>query len=330
MTRLLLLLLVVVPALASGAQAAVFSLSHDEAAQRLRVYDDSGIGSAASLPSVGLGVQVGSVTADATGNRVFFVTNKGDEQTLHAISYGLVSGVESAALPDGLRVTHLEWDGSGTQRLVGVGLRIADEAATLIRFQGGELVDLGMPQFDCCTFRAGVSAYRASDDSLFLVGRVDGENRDRIFRFGLGAVPTVASVLLDADLAVLELAVAGSGQVFGLAYSASIDRTRLVAFDALLNVEIRGTGVEGCCFVLAGSSAIDPVAGDWVVAGTGASGVSSLWRFALASGAVIDGITTISAVGLFHDATTVTPGSELFGDGFESGLPLPRALQQSH
>lgn len=327
MKRALLMMLVTLLAVLPLGHAGILSLSHDELTSNLRVYDGSS-GSLAALSSAGLGVQIGSVTADATGDRVFFVTNQDGVQALHAMSYGALSGVESAALPEHVRITHLEWDGSGTPRLVGAGRLSDDGQPTLVRFQGGVLTELGMPQADCCVFRAGVSAFRASDDNLFLVGRIDGENQDRIFRFAMGATITVNSTLLDADLTVLELAVAGNGSLYGVGYSASDDRTRLIAFDAALNATVRGTGVDGCCFVLAGSSVIDPATNDLVVAGTGLASTpeaARLWRFALASGAIVDGVTEARAVGLFHDVTTVVPSGDLFVDGFESGLPLPRA-----
>ena len=76
------------------------------------------------------------------------------------------------------------------------------------------------------------------------------------------------------------------------------------------------------------SSVIDPVTNDLVVVGTGlasAPEATRLWRFALANGAVVDGVTEARAVGLFHDVTTVLPVGDVFLDGFENGLPLPRA-----
>jgi hypothetical protein len=307
--------------------AGILQLRHDESIQRLRVYDGDS-GSAVSQSSVGSGVQIGSVSADAFGDRVFFVANTAGAQTLYSLGYGAAGGVEQAALGADLRVTHLEWDGSGIARIVGIAVDTSVDAPLLVSFEAGTLVPLGMPVADCCRFRSAVSAYRASDDSLFLVGRVDGEVQDRIFRFTVGAVPSATSAPIDADLELVELSVASDGQLYGLGHSRAAALTRLVAFDAALQAEIRGPGVSGCCLVLAGSSAIDPASAELVVLGSASTGPAPnplrLWRFNLGSGAIVDTGTPAAAVGLFYDASAIVPGGDLFSDGFEEGPALPR------
>ena len=233
-------------------------------------------------------------------------------------------------MPTTLRATHLEWDGSGTPRIVGAAIDRATQASVLVAFQAGSLSSLGMPLADCCRFRGGVSAFRASDDSLFLVGRLASETQDRVFRFTLGATVTAASAPLDADLEIVELALASNGQLFGLGRSRSAALTRVVAFDDALVAGIRGAGLSDCCFVLAGSGTIDPAAGAFVALGSSTSGVAPnpqrLWRFDLATGAILDTGTPVTGVGLFYDASAITPGGDLFSDGFEDGPPLPRPI----
>lgn len=320
---LLLLLL----AASSPARAGVLLLANDEATQRLRVYDGA-TASAVAQSSIGLGVQVGSISADAAGDRVFFVANDGSEQRLFSLAYGAPGGVRQAPLPAGLRVTHLEWDGSGTPPLVGVANDAASDAAVLVAFQAGELTSLGMPLPGCCRFRAGVVAFRASDDSLYLVGRLDGEEQDRLVRFSFGPVPSASSALIDADLEIVELATAPDGNVHGLGYSRMAGLTRLVAFDASLQAAIRGAGLDGCCRIVAGASAVDPENAALVAIGTstldGSSGTTRLWMFDLATGAVLDTGVPVFAAGLFHDSTAITAGGDVFADGFEGGAPLPR------
>lgn len=316
----------------TGVHAGVLRLAHDDTGTRLRVFDGA-TGSAAALDGTVLGVQVGSVSADIVGDRVFFVSQSGGEQVLHALPYGASAALEQAALPPDLRVTHLEWDGSGIPRLVGIGIDATTDATVLVQFRDGALTRLGMPQMDCCRLRAGVSAFRASDDRLFVVGRVVGDASDRLFRFDLGAAPAVASAPIDADLSVLELAVGADGEVFALAISDTDQRTRLVAIDAALNLTPRGDGVDDCCLILTGSTTIDPLEASLVAVGSsvGASGPDRdrLWRFDLATGAIVEDATATSAVGLFHDVGAIVAGGDLFTNGFEAGAPLPRPVSTS-
>jgi hypothetical protein len=317
---------------AGSAHAGVLRLAHDDTGTRLRVFDGA-TGSTAALDGTVLGVQVGSVSADTVGDRVFFVSQSGGEQVLHALHYGASAALERAALPPDLRVTHLEWDGSGIPRLVGIGVDAATDTTNLVQFRDGALTSLGMPLADCCSLRAGVSAFRASDDRLFVVGRVAGDTSDRLFRFDLGAVPAVASAPIDADLMVLELTVGADGEVFALAISETDERTRLVAIDAALNLTPRGDGVDDCCTIVTGSSTIDSLEASLVAIGSsiGASGPDRdrLWRFDLATGAIVEDATATPAVGLFHDVGAIVAGGELFTNGFEQGAPLPRPASAS-
>lgn len=324
MRSFLMLFALAAPSLAG---AGVLLLANDESTQRLRVYDGTN-GSAVAQSSLGLGVQIGSLSADAFGDRVFFVGNGGAQQTLFSLDYGATGGVEQATLPSEWRVSHLEWDGSGAPRLVGIALDATTDAPVLVAFQSGSLASLGMPLADCCTFRAGASAFRASDDSLFVIGRLDGETQERLIRFTLGAVPSASSALIDSDLHVVELAIAPNGDLYGIGRSLGAELTRLVAFDASLQATLRGAGMADCCEIVAGASVVDPDSADLVAIGSATSQVSPnprrFWRFDLATGAILDTGTAVLAAGLFHDATTIAAGGDLFADGFESGAPLPR------
>jgi hypothetical protein len=309
----------------ASSRAGVLLLAHDEGSQQLRI-DDQGTRSAVSLSSNGIGVQAGSVAADAAANRVFFVVNAAASQTLYSLGYGSGGGVEQASLPATSRITHLEWDPSGSARLVGMAIDTTSESPALFEFRAGAITSLGMPSPDEFRFRTGVSAFRAGDDSLFLVGRQGAETQDRLFRFVLGPTPTVSSALLDPDLDLLELATAANGEVFGLAHSRLSGTTRLALVDATLAVTLRGAGTPDCCYVLAGSTAIDSTGPTLVALGSPhtdeVAGESRLWRFDLATGSVLDTVTAVSSVGLFHDTSGVLPGGDVFADGFESpGLP---------
>lgn len=316
----------------SRVHADVRVLAHDETTLELRVYSE-GMASANAVASAGIGVQAGSVTADASGDRVLFVSNAGAAQSLHSLGYGVLGIVEQAALPPGLRLTHLEWDDSGAGRLVGAALDAATDEARLFAYAGGTLTDLGMPLAICCSFRIGVSAFRASDDSLFLVLRNRVDAQDQIFRFTLSSPVTAASAPIDPDLTLQELAVAPDGSLYGLAYSTAQARTRLVEFDASLTPQLLGAGSDECCLVLTGPVAIEPSSASLVAlarrSGNIAPDASRLWRFALADGAVTPEADAIPGLGLWEDATLLVPGDDIFADGFEDLAAAPPRLQRS-
>ena len=291
-------------ALCATAQGATHSLAYEAGSDSLRVLAD-GTATAASLPDYGRGVQAGSLSADPRADRVYFAINDGATQTLHTLGYGAIGSAAQAALPSALRLTHAEWDGQGN-RLVGLALAGAESVPHLVAYQDGSLADLGPALGQDVVFRTAVSAFRPDDASLFLVGRIEGELQDRLFRFVLQTTPTVESLPIDSDLSVQELVVDAGGQVYGLAWSASAALTRLIAVDASLVIVPRGAGVAGCCFALAGPVAIDPGTNALLVLGKDVASASPspqhAWRFDLASGAAIDGGSTDPAVGLWYDA----------------------------
>jgi len=306
--------------LGTAAPAAVLRVANGESDQRIRVFD----GDTASSASAGgddIGIQVGSVTADIAGHRVFFIGNAGAAQALYELRYATTQTAMPQALPGALRITHLEWDASTTPRLVGVAIDTVTDNARLVTVSGTTVADLGMPAADCCVFRAGVSAFRAADDSLYLVGRRDTDVVDQIFRFGLTPPALVEAAAVPADLSILELAIDASGQLIGLAYSATADVTKAFTTNAALTIDMLGSGLEDCCFANAGMVALDAAAHRLHVLGPGIAGVrpnpSWAWSFDLDAGTIDGGFLARSGAGLFVDATPIVPDSVLLADGFE-------------
>lgn len=302
------------------ADAAILRVAREEITQTIRVFDGDTY-SLAQVEAGNLGVQVGTVTADPVNDRAFFIGNSSGSQTLYQLRYIGSSKEEPLPIPAGLRISHLEWDASGSLRLVGVASDTTDDSVTLVSIAGTTVSDLGMPSADCCTFRAGVSAFRASDDSLFLVGRRTTDTVDQLFRFTMNPPALAQVVSIPADLSVNELVVNAGGQLLGLAYSNAAAATLLFNTDAGLNITTVGSGMSDCCFVLAGSIAIDTGSNAIVSLGPGIAGMQpnppQQWSFDLGSGAILPGMVATSGAGLFFDGGTIAGDSLLFQDGFE-------------
>jgi hypothetical protein len=302
------------------ASAAVLRVANDETEQRIRVYDGD-TASSAYADASNVGIQLGSVTADSVGNRVFFIGNSSGAQSLYQLNYASTQQALPQPLSSTLRITHLEWDASGSTRLLGVAIDPVDDSVRLVSMQGSVVTDLGMPESDCCTFRSGVSAFRSSDDSLFLVGRRSTDAQDQLFRFTMNPPALAQAVAIPADISVLELDLSGGGSLIGLAHSEVAAATKIFAADAALNLTLLGSGRADCCFVIAASAAFDTGSDDLVALGPTIAGLQPnpplQWRFDLASGAIGDGVTPVNGAGLFVDATSIVDISVLFEDGFE-------------
>ncbi len=303
-----------------AAEAAVLRVAYEDITQTLRVFDGDTY-SLAEVDASSTSVQVGTVTADVPGHRVYFIGNSAGAQTLYPLRYIGSSKEVPLPIPAALRISHLEWDASGVPRLIGVASDPSDDSVRLITIVGTSISDLGMPIADCCVFRAGVSAFRANDDSLFLVGRRTTDSADHIFRFTMNPLALAQAVSIPADLSVNELAVNAGGQLLGLAYSTPSAATLVFSSDAGLNITTLGGGMADCCFVLAGSIAIDPVNNAIVSLGPGIAGMQpnspQLWSFDLGTGAILPGMAAISGAGLFFDGGTIAGDTQLFQDGFE-------------
>jgi hypothetical protein len=300
--------------------AAVLRVANDETEQRIRVFDGV-TASSAYADASNIGIQLGSVTADSVGNRVFFIGNSGGAQSLYQLNYTTTQQALPQPLSDTLRITHLEWDASGSTRLLGVAIDPVDGSAKLISVQGGAEADPVTLESGCCTFRAGVSAFRSSDDSLFLVGRRSTDAVDQLFRFTMNPPALAQAVAIPADISVLELDLSGSGSLIGLAYSEVAAATKVFTSDAALNLTLLGSGRSDCCFVMAASAAFDTGSDELITLGPTIAGLQPnpplQWRFNLASGAIGDGITPVNGAGLFVDSTPIVDISVLFEDGFE-------------
>ncbi len=314
-------LLALMAASLSGATlAGVLRVANDESTQKLHVYDGVNA-SSAHADSANMGVQVGSVTADNGGNRVFFIGNSAGIQSLYQLNYITTQQALPQLLSTDFRVTHLEWDASGPTRLIGVAIDPVDDSVELISLQGSTVTVLGMPEVECCVFRAGVSAFRSSDDSLFLVGRRSSDTQDQLFRFTMNPPALVQVVAIPIDLSVGELDLAAGSTLIGLAYSQAAEATRVFTSDAALNLTTLGSGMADCCFVLAGSTAFDVRLNTLHMLGAGIAGLqpnpSRQWAFELGSGAISEGVVAVDGVGLFPDATPIVDAGVLFEDGFE-------------
>ncbi|MDZ4814323.1 MAG: hypothetical protein SGI99_17190 [Pseudomonadota bacterium] len=306
---------------ATGAvQSAVLRVAGDSATATVRVFDGS-TPSATFADATNMSVQLGSVTADAVGNRAFFVGNSAGLQSLYQLNYTSAGQALPQVLDPVYRITHLEWDSGGSPRLLGVAINTSDDTVRLISIVGNTVTDLGMPIANCCVFRSGVSAFRSTDDSLYLIGRRSTDTQDQFFRFTMNPPALAQSVAIPPDLSVNEIVVNASGSVLGLAYSAVAEVTLLFGTDAALNISTLGSGMSDCCFVMAGASALDANNNRLITLGPGIAGLAfnppRLWSFTLGTGAISDGMTPFIAAGLFVDNTSILDAGVLFGDGFE-------------
>ncbi len=302
--------------------AGVLRVASDEATQRVRVFDGADE-SAAFADATSMAMQAGTVTADTFSNRAFFIGNSASGQSLYQLGYTTTGQALPQALATTLRITHLEIDLSGSTRLLGAAIDPADDSVRLISVSvpGAAVTDLGMPAAGCCVFRTGVSAFRNSDDSFYFVGRRSTDIQDHLFRFTMNPPTLAQAVPVPDDLSVSELIVNASGQLLGLAYSTAAQATKVVTSDAALNITPLGSGVSDCCFVMAGSTALNASVNALFTLGPGIAGLSPnpprQWSFNVASGAISDGMTATNGAGLFFDTTPILILDVLFANGFE-------------
>ena len=297
--------------------AGVLRVASDESGRRVRVFDGT-TGSAASADATLMTVQAGTVSADPLGNRVFFIGNQASAQSLYQLNYTTTNEASPLNLPATQRITHMEWDGSGSARLLGVAIDPSDDSVGFVSIVAGVVTDLGMPTAACCVFRIGVSAFRASDDSLFLVGRRSADSEDQLFRFTMNPLALAQVVAIPVDLRVSELNVNNSGQLVGLAWSEAAAATRAFTTDAALTISLLGSGIGNCCFVMAGAAAIDAGNNTLATLGPDLGGLQPRpWTFDLATGAINDGFIAVGGAGLFFDTTAIVDVSVLFADSFE-------------
>lgn len=314
------LMLIAAMLVAADGSAAVLRVAVDEASQRIQVFDGA-TASTAFVDASATSVQVGSVTADPSGNRVFFIGNRAGEQSIFQINYTTSQQALPQPWDPAFRITHMEWDASGSARLVGVAIRLSDDSATFVKVESNSGIDLGMPEPGCCTFRAGVSAFRSTDDSFFLVGRRATDTQDHLFRFTMNPLALAQVVPIPDDVTVTELDLFGGASLIGLGYSAAAAATKVFTTDAALTITLLGSGASNCCFVMAGSAARDTSTNQLVTLGPQNAEIQPnsprQWGFSLSSGAIFEGMTDTNGVGLFFDTTPIFSVPVLFADGFE-------------
>jgi len=260
-------------------------------------------------------VQSGSVAADTLNHRVFFIANDGGFAALYIYTYGVPSSVDSIGLGSGQRVSHMVYDPLH-QRLAAI---IADdsggiELATLARASG--VVVTGVLGPDCCQLRAGVAAYDAVADIFYAVGRRSTDSADQLFAFSIANGTLLAAYPLGSE-SVSALALDG-GLLYALSYDAATDalRAATITFTPGFALTPIGSGAAGCCFVLAGSIALDHTR-NALVALTRASTSAEAFAiraFSLTDGTVMQG-NALNVNGLFEDSVTLS--DRIFADDFE-------------
>lgn len=258
----------------------------------------------------------GSATFDTLGNRAFFIAQAAGGAEL--VSFNYLSGAQSRLpLSAPYRITHLEYD-PGSGQLLALARDPADERVVMLSLDplSGQLSLRARLTEPCCELKTGVSVLLpGSPTRLLAVGRSGGEESLLSFDFSAATSPTV--VALPANLRVAELAVhPASAQLFGVGFNESTGLTHAIAFGAPPGFvpTLIGAGSSDCCFVLAGSAAIDRLGNSLAVLGQASGGAPRLQRFSLFDGSRSQGIE-LQAHALLEDFGVRFGG--LFADGFE-------------
>jgi len=260
-------------------------------------------------------IQTGTVTADKANHRVFFIAADGGVEQLYTFVYGIPASVDSLGLSNGQRVTHLVYDP--------VHLRfaalVADDAGGVdpaIVSMFGRVAVTGTLGPDCCSLRAGVAAYDAAADLFYAVGRRTTDSTDQLFAFSITQGTLLASYPLGSE-SVSTLLLHG-GVLYALSYDAATDalRAATITFTPGFALTPIGSGAAGCCFVLAGSAALDHARNTLVALTRSSTTIEpfAIRSFSLADGTVTQGFA-LAANGLFED--TVPLSDRIFADDFE-------------
>jgi len=261
-------------------------------------------------------VQSGTVAADTTNHRVFFVANRSDGADLYAFAYGASPSLTSHPLSGGQRVTHLAYD---TLHARLVGLAVTDAGAVEVITVGtgtGTVVVTGTLGASCCTVRAGVAAYAAGQSIFYAVGRRTGDTNDQLLAIAVDT-GTLANAYDLGGERIGQL-VTDAATLYALSYNttSALMRPGRFTFAPAFAFAPIGAGTSDCCFVLAGSAAIDH-ATNRLTALTRASATSgpfAVRSFSLSSGAVTVG-KSLTAMGLFEDSASLF--DRIFADSFE-------------
>ncbi len=307
-------------ALGAGAvRAEVFAIGHDEGKVALIASDvATQATTTASAPGCCF-IQSGTLTADPRVDRAWFVLESGPAQTLMRFVYSGAGGTLAETLSGGYRVTHLEFDPSRA-RLLALGLDDATGDAQLAAVDplSGAITVLGSAGADCCVLRAGVSALDATRTEVLAVGRRDGDTQDHLLRFSTTTGVLAGAHALDPGIAVGDLVVhPTSGVVYALIHTIADDSSRLARIDLAPTFALTPIGAPtlACCFVLAGSAAIDRARNAYLaLTREEASSDYVVRSFDLATGVATIG-PALPANGLVEDFGVVL--DPLFSDGYE-------------
>jgi len=263
-------------------------------------------------------VQAGSVAVDAGNHRVFFLANHaGGAADLYTFGYGGVAAVNSVPTSSAEHVTHLVYDAANA-RLLGFAAS-AGGGTDVVRITPGTgtVVVAGALGPTCCTLRAGVIAYQPGTGTLYAVGRRSTDTNDQLLTFA-SANGTLQNARDLGNERIAQLIVDGS-TLYALSYAqdTKLLRPGTLTLAPSLQFNAIGAGTSDCCFVLAGSAAIDH-ANNALVALTRSSSISgpfAVRSFSLSTGNVVVG-STLQAMGLFEDSAVLF--DRIFADGFEA------------
>jgi hypothetical protein len=304
-------------ACATPALAAVLALAPTTRGANLHVVDVATHNSTALEATACCAVQSGSVAVDATNHRVFFLANHaGAGADLYTYGYGGVASVSSVATSTAQHITHLVYDAANT-RLLGFAANDAGgvDMVTLTPNTGTVAIS-GALGPTCCTLRAGVIAYQSGTGTLYAVGRRSTDTNDQLLAFS-ARYGTLQNARDLGNERIAQLLADGS-TLYALSYAqdTKLLRPGTLAFAPAFQFNVIGAGTSDCCFVLAGSAAIDHT-NNTLVALTRASSTSGPFAtraFSLSTGNVTLG-STLQAMGLFEDTAVLF--DRIFADGFE-------------
>ncbi len=303
-------------AVLNTAAAAVLALAPTAHGNSIHVIDVATRNSTVLEAAACCAVEAGSVAADVAHHRVYFLSNRSGGADLYTFGYAATAVVSSIAITAGRRVSHLDYDPLRA-RLVGFVVEDAGgiDVATVDPVSGNVVVT-GVLGPSCCTLRAGVSAYAASADRLYAVGRRSGDITDQLLVFSVGSGTLQAAYDLGSE-SVLEL-VADGGSLYALSYAqgSAVLRVASITFAPAFSLSPIGSGSSDCCYVLAGSAAIDHAKNtlDTLARSNSTSEPFAIRAFSLSSGNVTIG-QTVPAMGLFEDTAVLF--DRIFADSFE-------------
>jgi hypothetical protein len=321
------------------ADARVLTLAHqtDTTAIVRDASDGNTAANALTSPLGKLYVEVGALAADADHDLVYAALFPDPTAAPPATPSSVIVGAYGSApipsgtlaAPAGYVFSALAFDAPGS-RLVGI---ISDKtgasAAQLFTAGTSGGTAIGAPTFvstaaGCCVFNAGVSAWRASTQDLFAIGRRVGDSEDQLLRFGVAGGSAMPDAYPIAGDHVVALAVdAQNGNLYALVRSA-LDFTYLARITwstpgTPATLSAIGSAPAQCCYVATGPATIDGAgAARALYAFTRAADASTplrLSRFDFVSGNPVVVNAASDGFGLWTDASASL--DRIFANGFD-------------